>query len=235
VNYRRLADQIASILELDAPPVALSFVEPPRPGVSGFAGEVPSACAFWRRAESGVFYAPAEKHFNCPVGALTMGFDLTEAVKCQLEQVVEKMVGCSYPLADEPQQIPAVTRKYSGIVYGPLIEFQTSVDLVLMWLSPRQAMLFSEAAGTCRWTESWTTAIFGRPGCAALPVAKERSQPTLSLGCTGLRTFTEISHDRLLAVVPGDDIERFVASLEKTKTSNEEMGAFYAGHTARFW
>jgi hypothetical protein len=49
-----------------------------------------------------------------------------------------------------------------------------------------------------------------------------------------MRTFTEISQDRLLAVVPGTELEQFVASLELTMRSNAEMGAFYAQHKAQF-
>ena len=34
----------------------------------------------WRRAEAGVFFAPAVRHYHCAVGAMTMGFDLPEQV-----------------------------------------------------------------------------------------------------------------------------------------------------------
>jgi uncharacterized protein (DUF169 family) len=159
---------------------------------------------------------------------------MTDALQRELTQVLEKMSECGYIGSRESAQIPVITRQRAGIVYGPLAEFPTAVDLIVMWLSPRQAMLYSEAAGTCRWTESAPTAVFGRPGCASLPLACERSAAALSFGCSGMRTFTEISHDRLLAVVPGTELEQFVARLERSMRSNGEMGAFYAAHKAQF-
>ena len=34
----------------------------------------------------------------------------------------------------------------AGIVYGPLGELPIEPDLILLWLTPRQAMFYSEAA-----------------------------------------------------------------------------------------
>src|SRR3954470_2070215 len=84
VNHSETADRIAALLELELPPVALAFVDEAPDGVESTDAVVPSACAFWRRAEEGVFYAPAEAHFNCPVGAMVMGFDLPEPVQANL-------------------------------------------------------------------------------------------------------------------------------------------------------
>lgn len=234
MNSPQLAEKLASQLRLDTPPIALSFVETAPVGVQVFDQEVPSACTFWRKAEAGVFYASAEKHFNCPIGAMTMGFDMPDSVQQQLGGFVEKMTGCGYIAAEEPGSIPSVKKSKTGIVYGPLRDFPIAPDLVLMWMTPRQAMLYGEAVGMCRWTESNHKAIFGRPACAALPVAFEQSHAALSLGCMGMRTFTEISEDRLLMVLPGEKVQEFVAALESTLMANQTMQAFYEGHKARF-
>jgi uncharacterized protein (DUF169 family) len=75
VDHTRLADGLRTKLELDTPPIAISFVQAPPPGVPTTEAVVPSACTFWRRAEQGVFYAPASAHLNCAIGAMVMGFD----------------------------------------------------------------------------------------------------------------------------------------------------------------
>jgi uncharacterized protein (DUF169 family) len=199
-----------------------------------FDEEVPSACTFWRQAEIGLFYAPAEKHFNCPIGAMTMGFDMPKEVQEKLMGVVEMMCGAGYISPEEVARIPTAGKKKSGIVYGPLRAFTTDPDLVLMWLTPRQAMIYSEAAGTCRWTEAMPTPAFGRPSCAALPVALDKSRPTLSLGCLGMRIFTGVSEDHLLAVLPGSRIEEFFRALESVATANQTLGEFYQGHKAKY-
>ncbi len=158
MSYRGVALDLTAKLELDSPPIALAFVTAPPAGVESFEDEVPSACSFWIRAQSGVFYSPAEKHFNCPIGAMTMGFEMPPAVQEQLGGLVEKMCTCEYIGADEPAQIPSVKGEKSGIVYGPLQDFPLAPDLVLMWLSPRQAMFDSEAVGKNRWTSDSPTA-----------------------------------------------------------------------------
>jgi len=60
MNYSAYTETISSRLALQSPPVALSFVESPPAGISAPDSEVPAGCAFWRKAETGVFYAPAE-------------------------------------------------------------------------------------------------------------------------------------------------------------------------------
>jgi uncharacterized protein (DUF169 family) len=234
MKYDNIAAGISSRLRLASPPVALSFVEAAPTGMAVFDQEVPSACVFWRRAETEVFYAPAEKHFNCPIGAMTMGFDMPKEVKRNLMGVVEMMCGAGYISPEEASRIPTVEKKKSGIAYGPLRAFTTDPDLVLMWLTPGQAMIYSEAAGACRWTEAMPTPAFGRPSCAALPAALDKLQSTLSLGCLGMRIFTDVSQDKLLAVLPGSKIEEFARALESVTAANQTMGEFYQGHKAKY-
>ncbi len=234
MKYENAAAQIGSQLALAAPPVALAFVEAPPAGVRNFDQEVPSACTFWRKAETSVFYAPAEKHFNCPIGGMTMGFDMPGAVQENLMELVRKMFGCGYISPEETAKIPSIKKKKTGIVYGPLGNFPIEPDLILMWLTPSQAMLYSEAAGTCRWSDELPAMVFGRPSCAALPVAFGQSQSTLSLGCTGMRIFTDISENRLLAVLPADRLQEFLNGLGSITEANAAMREFYEGHKGKF-
>ncbi len=229
----RIAEQHATTLSLREPAVALAFVDSAPAGIPALDEQVPSACAMWRKAETKVFYAPAESHFNCPVGSMTMGFDLPEAVKNELMGLVGKMCECGYFSADEPAKMPTVHRKSQGIVYGPLKDLPVQPDLILMWLTPRQAMFLNEASGAARWTDE-PSSMFGRPGCAALPVALDSSKPASSFGCMGMRTFTEVADDRFLAVLPATRAEDFVQSLAAVAASNDTMRAFYEERKARF-
>lgn len=229
----QIAEQLATTLSLQQPPVALAFVESVPAGIAALNEQVPSACAMWRKAEAQVFYAPAESHFNCPVGSMTMGFELPETVKSELMGLVGKMCECGYFSADEPAKMPTIKKRSQGIVYGPLKELPVQPDLILMWLTPRQAMFLNEASGAARWTDE-PSSMFGRPGCAALPVALDSAKPATSFGCMGMRTFTEISDDRFLAVLPAARAEDFVQSLAAIAASNDTMRAFYEERKARF-
>jgi uncharacterized protein (DUF169 family) len=231
MSNQTLAERLSAVLTLDTPPVGLTFTDSPPAGVAGPSRAVPSTCSFWRLAEQGVFYAPAEAHYNCPLGAMVMGFPLPDVVQAELGEAMTAMCECAYLDPAEASKVPAVAPSAGGILYGPLAELPTAPRLVLFWLTPRQAMLYNEAAGSASWTQD-NPLTNGRPACAALPNALSSGNPTLSWGCMGMRTFTEIADDRMLAAVPGDRIDAFVADLERIVASNETMRAYYEGKKA---
>jgi len=233
-NYAGLARTLVEQLRLDLPPVALAYVSQQPAGIAEFEGEVPSSCAFWRHGEKRVLYAPASKHFNCAVGAMTQGFELPEAVQQDLGGAVQLMGGAGYVGGDEPAHIPVVDRKPAGIVYGPLSDFPLPPDLVLLWLMPSQGMLFAETLGQVRWSDGASMSVHGRPTCAALPVALSSGRPSMSMGCIGMRTYTEIGPDRFLAVVPGTALPEFVQSLVQVAGANAAMGDYYDAQKARY-
>ena len=231
MDHATAAQRLTTLLSLQNPPVALTFVDRPPEGVAQAGKPMPSACTFWRHAEQGTFYAAAAQHFNCPVGSMVMGFDLPEVVGEQLGGLVKSMCDARYLSMDEAAKIPTVGRHSTGIVYGPLHEFSLNPDLVLLWVNVAQAMLYSEAAGRAAWTAAPMN-VTGRPGCAALPRALHSNQPGMSLGCAGMRTFTEIGDDMNLAAVPGSALEEFLGALAGTVEANAAMRSFYTAQKA---
>lgn len=229
MTNRELATTIIAALDLEPAPIAIAFVDQPPAGVDISQSEVPSSCSFWRRAEQGVFYAPAQAHFKCAVGAMVMGFELPQPVADELRQLVGGMCDCGYIASDEPAHIPAVQSKPKGIVYGPLDAFPLRADAVVCWLSPVQAMIWNEACGEARWDRNVPAPVTGRPACAALPAGINQNRPVLSFGCMGMRTFTEIAGDRMLATIPGALLAEFASKLEAMRSTNDAMQSFYKG------
>jgi uncharacterized protein (DUF169 family) len=227
MHVRELASKLTATLGLDTKPIALALADAPPAGVATFEGTVPSACTFWKRAESAVFYATAAQHFRCPVGAMVMGFELPDDVKAELMEVVGMMVDGGYLDADEAPRIPTLPRTSAGVVYGPLQDFPIEPDAIVLWLTPRQAMLVSEASGACQWTGSTPAVTLGRPACAAIPTAVSRGAMTASLGCIGMRTYTEIADDRMLAVVPAGAVPKLAATLNDIVAANRAMAEFH--------
>jgi uncharacterized protein (DUF169 family) len=225
------AQRLSTLLSLQHPPVALAFASGQPDGVPQATKAVPSSCTFWRQAEQGTFYASAAQHFNCPVGSMVMGFELPAEVNEQLGGLVQSMCDAQYLSMDEAAKIPSVGRQSAGIVYGPLHEFPLEPDVVLLWVNVAQAMLYSEAAGRAAWTAT-PMEVSGRPGCAAIPLALRDNRPGLSLGCAGMRTFTEIGDEETLAAVPGAALAEFVDALAATAESNAAMRDFYSAHKA---
>jgi uncharacterized protein (DUF169 family) len=241
----KLAAQIADDLGLDLPPVALAFRDAAPKGVAVTDDIVPSACAFWRKAETGVFFASVARHANCPIGAFVMGFELGDTLMAELQSLIGQMTACGYVHRDEPAKIPVNRRKAAGILYGPLAQFPAEPDVVLVWLTPPQAMIWSEATGGAAWTGSPPTNVFGRPACAAIPAALDKGGPSprrsgfgraggpaLSLGCMGMRTFTAIPADRMLAVIPGPRLADFAKAIAETTGVNRAMRRFYEDRLA---
>jgi uncharacterized protein (DUF169 family) len=232
MSNAELSQFLVAHLKLTTPPVALKFVPQPPAGVPSFEGEVPSACSFWRRAEQGMFYADAPAHFNCLIGSHVMGLPMPPEKGPQLLSLVRQMGERHYFDSAEVPQVPTVPGEKAGIVYGPLASFQDAPDAALLWVTPYQSMLLQEAAGTARWSDQPGIPTVGRPSCAAIPVALGQAVATQSLGCMGMRIFTEVAQNRLLAVLPWQLLDRLPEALRRVANANEEMAQHYRGQKA---
>jgi uncharacterized protein (DUF169 family) len=226
LDVAQVSARIVESLGLDRPPVALKFGTERPPGVERPPTAAKSSCSFWRMAEGRVFYAAAEDHFNCPVGSMVMGFELPPEVSQQLSDLVTLTCGECYLSEGEAAKIPTIRQQGPGILYGQLDMFPTDPDVILMWLVPHQAMIFSEATGNTNWAGELMQ-VSGRPGCAALPRTLEQGKPGLSLGCAGMRTFTNIGAEEMLAVVACDQAEALADALERTVNANEAVLEYY--------
>ena len=230
MDNAKIDQEISSAFGLDISPIAMALVDNQPQGVETMEEEVPSFCTFWRMAEKKSFYAPANKHYNCPIGAMVLGFEMPKEVQDQLGGLVKKMCECSYLSEDEPANIPTITEKKAGVVYGPLKDFPVPPQLILMWLKPSQAMIYNEVLGCCKWSGSMDSMALGRPACAVIPTTLNKSPFGMSLGCTGMRTFTEVSDDHILATLNCAEIDSFLTSLQTTLSANKEMKEFYTDH-----
>jgi uncharacterized protein (DUF169 family) len=229
-----LSEQLTNTLQLASPPVSLAFMDEAPAGVSDAKVPVPSSCAFWIQAEERLFFAPAVLHENCPVGVLVMGFPMGPEVISKLNEFVAKMCNALYLGKAEPESIPRIAESKKGILYGPLSKFPQLPDLTLVWVNGRQAMLLEEALGSVCWNTAPRLQALGRPACAALALAKNQNRSTVSLGCSGMRTFTSIGEDKLLISIPGLQLESLPDRLETARRANETMLDFYRQHQTQF-
>lgn len=221
-------------LGLDRAPVALAFLETAPAGLATADYAVPSACTFWRLAETALFYASAERHYECPIGAMTMGFELPTEHQSAAQQLVGTMVELGYFGVAEVPHLPSVQKGQRGILYGPLARFPVEPDLVLAIATPRQAMLLAEAGDMVTLRESGGLTAMGRPACAAVARAATGAEVTLSLGCIGARTYVEVPEDRAVVVIPGPRLEALVERLGPLNRANAALADFHAGRKAQF-
>ena len=221
-------------LRLDRPPVALAFLDEVPAGVPTIEGLEPSACTFWRRAEQGAIYVEAARHLECPVGAMTMGFDLPAERAPEAEQLVGMMVDLQYFSLEEVRHLPSVRKPHAGILYGPLAQFPVEPDVVLVIATPRQGMLLAEASESVALRAAPALPTMGRPACAAVAWSANDGPVTLSLGCIGARTYVEVPDDRAIAVLPAAILDRVAERLDVLARANRELAAFHAGRKAQY-
>ncbi len=232
-NAASLSHALTTILGLETPPVALQYVTAAPSGVEVDSGPVPAGCSFWRRGESGTRFTPAEAHSGCAVGMHTQGLTMSAETATELGGLITTMGEVGYLEGSEVAAIPTVTAdrtgRTGGIVEGPLADAGSldDVDVVLVWADAQQAMLLNEAAGGAAWGGPGT-AVFGRPACAALPAAMQSGRVTVSFGCAGMRTFTEVARERMLVVIPGATLRGLAARVDALGAANTTMDAFYA-------
>ena len=143
--------------------------------------------------------------------------------------LVGEMCSVAYVNLEEVPHIPKFERMSAGAVYGPLAEFPLDPDVVMVWATPAQAILLQEAAGAALWSEKPRSAVFGRPTCAALPSSVGRGHTVMSLGCVGMRTFTEIPDAYCLIAIPSSRLSDLAEGLERIAAANDRMREFYVG------
>ena len=219
-------------LGLSRPAIGLAFVDEPPAGVGRPDGDVPSACAFWRMAEREVFYAAEEEYFNCPIGVMTMGFQVPVERQEEADSIITTMCELEYFDPDEASALPSVSGAHQGIVYGPLARMPVEPDVALFFCKPGQAMLIAESCGSFSWTSQGMTA-FGRPTCAAIPVALQSRKASASMGCIGFRVYTGIPDEEMMIAIPRGELQGLVDRMETTVSANSALEAFHTQRRAQ--
>jgi uncharacterized protein (DUF169 family) len=220
---RALVDE----LELERTPVAMAFVDGPPDGVAVTSSTEPSACTFWRQAEQGLFYAAADRHLECGIGTMTMGFEVPSDRMPAAMELIGTMVGMGYLDSAETSHLSMVQKPHHGILYGPLASFPVEPDVALAIVSPAQGMVLAEASDSVTLRERPGLPTMGRPACAAVAWTANHDAVTLSLGCIGARTYVEVPDDRAIVVIPGAALDRVAERLGAVARANRDLAAFH--------
>ena len=185
MDNRSRAQVLSDELHLDREPVALAFIDGAPEGVTSTSSTEPSACTFWRQAERSLFYAPADRHLECGVGTLTMGFEIPTERQEAAMGLIGMMVEMGYLTSAETAHLPTVKRAHQGILYGPLRSFPIEPDVVLAIVTPAQGMILAEASESVTLRERPALPTLGRPACAAVAWAASARGPTWRCQTTG--------------------------------------------------
>jgi uncharacterized protein (DUF169 family) len=221
------ARALVAELRLERAPVAFAFVDEPPGGVEVTTATEPSACTFWRQAEDALFYAAADRHLECGVGTMTMGFEVPADREPAGMELIGTMVEMGYLDSTETAHLPMVQKPHRGILYGPLGSFPIEPDIALAIVTPAQGMLLAEASDSVTLREQPGLPTLGRPACAAVAWSANQGEVVLSLGCIGARTYAEVPDDRAIVVIPGAALDRVADRLGTLRKANRDLAAFH--------
>ncbi len=228
MSLTEIAQAWKEALKLEDAPVAIAFCSDPPEGVPQSEEPSPSACTFWRRGQTKVFYATADDHSNCPIGLMTMGFSLSPDQSEKANSLVSTMASLHYFDPSEVAHLPSIQKPHRAVVYGPLDQFPVEPDLVLFMLDGFQSMLAAEAIGQVAWAEHGQLGMFGRPACAALAKAERINNSTVSLGCVGARTYTDLKPEEMILVVPFSQLQQATENLATVVDANQKLAAYHS-------
>ena len=222
---------IAALLCLTSPPIAITFLDAPPPGVPHVSSAEPAGCGYWRRAAAGeVFFTTADDHKRCPVGAHTHNVTLSAAEQQELMELVQTMVGLSYLTMEDVAQIPTRKTPMQVAVYAPLALAPVPPDVVLVRGNARQLMLLAEAAQAAG--VAGTSATMGRPTCAVIPEAINSTHTAASFGCIGNRVYTGADATEAYFAIPGARLAAVEQTLSTIVHANQELEKFHRGRAA---
>lgn len=225
MNHANIATQLSKDLELDTPPVHISYLEAPPTGVKEHPGNVPSGCTFWAEGRTSSFFAPLAQHESCEIGAFVMGVPPEGDVGKRLMETVGMMEKIDYLGKGEAFGIPHSPKAPKFVHYGPLSEATRTPTVAVLFATPANAMVALEAASKGK-AQPFDVPVTGRPACAVVPVVLSGKSPVaMSMGCAGFRQFTEVGKDKVLIAVRGDHLESFANDVHKLKDANKMVDA----------
>lgn len=236
VSCAQSAAELAELLNLSNPPLAISFSQSPATGAPRFAanapapaadgrtGKVPAGCVFWMHAEKTTFSTTADDHANCSVGSVTHGFRRIEEVVGKSD--VATLLESGWVTMDIVPKIPVVKTRPESVTYGPLKDATAIPDVVFLRLNAKQAMVMSDAIPDLRFE--------GKPQCHIIPIAKEDKQVAISVGCMLSRVRTGLPNTEMTCAIPGSRLDEVLARLRATAKADKAVAAYAAADAKRF-
>ncbi|MGH2776542.1 MAG: DUF169 domain-containing protein [Actinomycetota bacterium] len=235
-DYRAVASELESLLDLDVPPLAITFSDEAPDGVSTFdepmsepaedgrRGRVSASCVFWMRGAERTFTTVPEDHGNCSIGRMTHGFAKLSDVAGNSD--VAALFESGWVGMDDVPKIPVVARSYGHVTYGPLPETPVDPDIVFLRLTPKQLMILNDAVPEM--------SLEGKPQCHIIAMAKEHKVVAASIGCMLSRVRTEMGSHEMSCAIPGSSVQDVLGRLRRAESIDNTVATYAARDKQRF-
>jgi len=236
VDRNALHRDLQDLLGLADPPIGIAFLShvptgiprtdrpTPPPNTDGRTGAAAAGCVFWFEAVEGVFATVAEDHGNCSVGSLTHGFKTFDEISGNAD--VAALCESGWVSPEAVRKIEVVREKPAVVVYGPLHDMPVEPSVILLRLNAKQQMLLHDA---------WPSLRFeGKPQCHIIPIAKERGEIAVSLGCMLSRVRTGMSNNEVTCAIPESHATELIERLREARAADRMVAAYAAEDSKRF-
>jgi uncharacterized protein (DUF169 family) len=214
-EYRAIGSEMRELLNLENPPVGISFLDTQPQGVKKNEESVPSGCVFWINGFKDNFYTDKKDHANCNIGSFTHGFLAPQDVSLDACMDIALFDKTGYFPASEFGGVPRMAEAPNYVAYGPLSKIAFEPDVVLVVCNPEQGMIMGESTTSAK--------LMGAPTCQAIPFAYNQQQIGISLGCVTNRIRTGIKPSDLVVTIPGGELQGFSTKLRARAKANKEV------------
>ena len=210
-----LVQELTRLLDLDHPPVAVTFheEEPPERSRTSPAPQ-PAGCCFWTKAEHQRLDTTATDHAHCSVGSYTHGLiSLAEAAG---GEDTAALVASGWVTEADLAGAPSVGGAPAAITYEPLDEAEDA-DVVLARLTTSSLMSLQ---GACP-----ELSVVTKPQCQIVPLALQGTI-AVSPGCAVSRVRTGLPADELTCAFPARELADVVAQLKRSMAADAAVSAY---------
>jgi uncharacterized protein (DUF169 family) len=223
--YAQQAALLAASLDLQQPPVAISFTDAIPTGVKAHSGRVPAGCKFWQDAASEAFATTAADHNLCAIGVYTHNLQTSPAQQTDLMDALTVFGDLDYVRPEDLAQIPVLASQSRHVVYAPLASSPLPPDVVLLLVNANQTLILTEAT---QQVENQNAPAMGRPACAIVPQVMNTGRAALSLGCCGARAYLDVlTDDVAVFAIPGAKLEAYTRRIEALAKANAVLANFH--------
>ncbi|HEY6491522.1 MAG: DUF169 domain-containing protein [Terracidiphilus sp.] len=224
-NYFALSQALVESLQLEQPPIAVSFSHNAPAGVGLHEGYAPAGCRFWQDAANSTFTTSARDHELCAIGVHTHNLQTSPAQQKDLTDALKVFADLGYVRPEDVPQIPVLKQQAQFVTYARLDKAPLPPDVVILFVRADQTLILSEAT---QQLESENPPAMGRPACAVVPQVMNSGRPAMSLGCCGARAYLDtFTENTAIFAIPGAKLDAYTERIEALTKANTVLRKFH--------
>lgn len=221
-THAALAQELAELLGLEHPPVAISLSRNPLTTPVAAVAAEPAGCCFWTPAETRKLQTVPGDHAHCSVGSYTHGLISLEAAASAGDTAA--LVGSGWVTAADLVAAPRLPFGPAAIIYEPLAQTE-SPDVVLLRLTPLSLMTLQAACPDLR--------LVTKPQCQIVPLAFGGTV-SVSPGCAVSRVRASLPAGELTCALPASRLASIVDQLRRSTGADRTVAEYAAADRASF-